>query len=72
MVVTRWRTGVRFGIGDPNGHRSSSWTVKGGRDSSICVLSRDVGHVIKRRRIRATSIGQVAGGVSPWWTTARA
>lgn len=47
MVVTRWRTGVRFGIGDPDGHRSSSWTVKGGRDSSIYVLSRDVGHAIK-------------------------
>lgn len=47
MAMKRWRTGVRFGIRDPEGFRSSSWTVKGGGDSSVYVSNRRVGRAIK-------------------------
>lgn len=47
MEYERYRTGLRFGLGVPNGPRSSSWKIWGGADSSVYIASRDIGHNVK-------------------------
>jgi len=47
MSRTRYRAGVRFGLGAPGGLRSSSWKVWGGADSSVYIASREIGHSVK-------------------------
>jgi hypothetical protein len=38
---------VRFGLGWWDGLRSSTWSVSSGKDSSVYVASRDIGHALK-------------------------
>src|SRR5688572_30464276 len=38
---------IRFGLGKPEGIRSSSWKVWAGADSTVYIASRDVGTSVK-------------------------